>query len=508
MAKTPYNLHQKSPAINEAQVSNFAELMVMSALMSRAQMASVLGLSFGGNRDIYQTLGYDTVITWAQYCSQFERQGYARAVINRPVASTWRGGFKVVEASDDKETPIEKAWRDLEKTMSLTAMFARLDMLTGLGSYGVLLLGLSDVGRREDFAKEARGKLELKYLRPFSSTATEGDAQVASWVTDPANERYGRPETYRITLRNLSTGDAQDLTVHHSRVIHVIDGQGTSEVEGTPRLQAVWNNLKNLEKITGGSAEMYWKGAFPGHQFVVDKDYQMTQAMRDTLKDVFDEYEHHMRRILELQGGELKALAQQFADPEPAVRVQLQEISAVTGIPLRILTGSEVGELASTADRDNQADYVEDRQENFAGPRIVRATIDRFIELGVLPEPVTDEGYGIQWPDLREPSDKDRVDVGNKRADSIAKYAGAMGAEAVVPIKSFLRECLGLDEDQVTLIEEERQAQLDQEEKDAAAREAEAAKQAKENPQPQPPVAPVEPPQPPNPPQPNEPPVQ
>lgn len=445
------------PQARGAKISTFSELLVQSAIISRAQLASVLGQSYGGDRDVYQSLGYDTTITWVQYCAQYERQGFARAVIDRPVQSCWGRGFRLVEAGDDEETELERAWKDLDKALRLTSMFARLDRLAGLGTYGVLLLGLSDVSNAQDFRKPVRGTgLGLKYVRPFSGMANEGDAQIQTWVTDPSNERYGQPELYSITLRNLSTGDQQLLQVHHSRVIHVADGLGSSEIEGTPRLQAVWNNLKNLEKIVGGSAEMYWRGARPGYALEADKDFQIPTALLDDLQTQMDEYEHNLRRMLALQGIKVNPLAQQVADPSSAVDVQIQEMSATSGIPKRILTGSERGELASSQDRENQADYIEDRQLNFAEPRIIRATVDRLIELGILPPTSTPEGYGIQWPDTREPSDKDLAEIGNIRATAIKSYASAPTAEAVMPVQSFLRLCLGLDEDEIMLVEEEK----------------------------------------------------
>jgi len=479
-----------------AKVNNIFELAAYSAILGRAQLASVLGQSFEGSRDIYQALGYDTQISWQQYVGQYARQGFAKAVIDRPVASTWGRGFQLVEAGDDEETQLEKAWKDLEKRLGMISMFSRLDRLAGLGTYGILLLGLSDVSTPQDFRKPTTGRsLQLKYVKPFSGMANEGDAQIQTWVTDPSNERYGRPELYSVTLRNLSTGDSQILSIHYSRVIHVADGLGSSEIEGTPRLESIFNNLKNLEKITGGSAEMYWRGARPGYGLEADKDFQITDAILEDLQGQLDEFEHNLRRVLALQGMKVNPMAQQVADPASAVDVQIQEISATTGIPKRILTGSERGELASSQDRENQADYIEDRQLNFAELRIIRATVDRFIELGILPPASTEEGYSIQWPDTREPSDKDRADVGKVRADAIKSYASAPTAEAVMPIQSFLRLCLGLTEDEIVLVEEEKaavqaeeeaeQAQMTDEERAAqeaeeAAAEAETKRQQRE----------------------------
>jgi len=446
------------------KVLDIPSLQLLSAILSRSQLAASLGYSYGTDRDIYQALGYDTTITWLQYCAQYERQGFARAVIDRPVAATWGRGFQIVEAGDDEDTPLELAWRDLEKDLGLTSMFARLDRLTGLGTFGVLLLGLSDVSNPQQFRNPVTGtRHRLNYVRPFSGMASEGDAQVLTWVTDPSDPRYGQPELYSIAFRNLSTGDQQILQVHHSRVIHVADGLGSSEVEGTPRLQPVWNNLKNLEKIVGGSAEMYWRGARPGYSLEADKEFDIPAGLLDSLQTQFDEFEHNLRRILALRGMKVNSLAPQVASPADSVDVQVQEICAVTGIPKRILTGSERGELASSQDRENQADYVEDRQLNFAEVRVIRATVDRLITYGILPPAKTREGYGVRWPSLREIGPKEKADIGNTRATAIKNYASCLGVEAVVPQQSFLRLCLGLTDEEVLLVEEEKAAALAEE---------------------------------------------
>ena len=273
--KAPINISSAEKKAKPMTMS-MGDLQTLSTLIGRAKLAASLGYSFSGDRDIYQALGYDLQISWAKFCSRYERQGFARAVIDRPVTSTWGRGFALVESSDDKDTPLERAWRELNKRLQFTSRFARLDRLAGIGSYGVLLLGTSDINSQQAFAQPLRGKgLKLNYIRPFGGMANDGDAQILKWVTDPSDPRYGQPLAYSITIQNLSTGDSHILEVHHSRVIHVADGLGSSEVEGTPRLQPVWNNLMNLEKIVGGSAEMYWRGARPGYAAKADKDVQI-----------------------------------------------------------------------------------------------------------------------------------------------------------------------------------------------------------------------------------------
>jgi len=441
---------QKSKAIPITAKSD-NQLQILSALVSRAMMFQKLGYDYGGDRNLYTALGYSTQLKYEDFVAQYERQELAKAVIDRPVSATWRGGFDLLESDDDTETKLEKAWAELYDKLSLRSVFARLDRLTGLGRYGVLFLGLSDAKTVTDQMQPVQGvKHDLLYVRPYG----EGHAMILQYETDTSNPRYGLPNLYQLTNTDLLSNAMVTLQVHHSRVIHVSDGSLESDIEGTPRLEAVFNRLKDVEKIAGGSAEMFWRGARPGYAFNMDPEFNMTQTMRDTLIDVFDEYEHNLRRILELQGGKLESLAQQVVDPQGHIDTQIQLISAETQIPKRILTGSERGELASSQDNESWQATIQGRREEFAEPSIIRPFVDRLIGWKILPE-AGEGGYSIRWLDLFAMSEKEKVEIGVRRTEAIAKYASSPGAPSVIPAKSFYRVGLALDDEQIELIEEE-----------------------------------------------------
>jgi len=458
-------------------------LATFSAVVGRAELMAKLGYQYGGDRDVYEALGYKDVLEYQDFWVQYKRQDMGKAVIDRPVQATWRGGVEVMEGGDDEDTALEKGYRELDQRLGLAAKFARLDRLTGLGKYGILLLGMSDAKNEQDLAKPVTGGgHRLLYVRPFG----EGSATISEYESDPSNERYGQPKMYSVNIYNLGTMATSTVTVHHSRVIHVADGLLEGEIEGTPRLEVVYNRLKDLEKIVGGSAEMFWRGARPGYQGQVDPEFQLTPEMRDDLQDQMDEFEHNLRRLLINEGIEWKALAMQVASPKEHVDVIVQMISAVTGIPKRVLTGSERGELASTEDKSSWFEMIESRREEFAGPVIVRPFVDRCVEYGVLP-PARSGDYSVRWQDLWATSDLDKAEVGDKRANALAKYASSPLAPSIVPPDAFMELFLGLDKDEVRLVAEMVEAQRREEEAEAAMEEP------VEPPAPEEPVAPEEP---------------
>jgi hypothetical protein len=416
-----------------------------SALVARMSLASSLGQqTYGGDRDIYQALGYPTTIKYNDYVARYFRQDIAKAIIDRPVKSTWQGKLELVE-DENEDTPFELAWTDLNDRFGMQQMFSRVDRLAGIGRYGVLLLGLDDVKINEDFQKPvASGKRKLIYMMPFG----EGSAMINTYENDPTNPRYGKPLTYNVTVQQLEGGVSMTIMVHYTRILHIIENPLESEVESTPILEIVFNRLIDLEKLIGGDAEMYWRGARPGYAGIVDKDFQLTPQTKTDLKDQIDEYEHNLRRILVNEGVDLKALAQQIADPKNHVEVQLMMISAVTGIPKRILVGSERGELSSAQDSGEWKTFIQIRRTDHAEPHIIRVCVKRFQELGILPQTSTGK-YSITWEDLFALSEGDRVKIGLDRSTAIKNYTASPLSASIMPEEAFAEFCLGLNSDQI-----------------------------------------------------------
>lgn len=458
------------PAVyNANQLRTFA-----SELVSRMMLATKLGAQYDGSRDIYKALGYPeaNTLTFEDYLGRYIRQDIAKAVIDRPVNATWQGDLELIETDEAEETPFEKAWRKLNWDLDIKSILVRADRLAGIGRYGVILLGLDDVGNQLGFKEPVKpGKRKLLYLKPFS----EKSAKIASYITNPKNKRYGKPLMYEIEVADMSNGVSTStitVQVHYSRVIHIVDGSLESDVFGSPRLESIYNRLMDLDKIVGGDAEMFWRGARPGFQGVVDKDFTLTPEAEEEFVDQIDEYENYLRRIIVNEGITLKELQQTISDPKNHVDVQLTLISADKGIPKRILSGSERGELSSVQDSDEWKTYVKSRREDFAEPHIMRPLIDRLIELNILPTP-SDE-YNVDWADLFAISEKERVEIGKARASALREYSYNPMEMAIVPPAGFLQEFLGFSRQQIELMEQMKKSDIMEEIKEMLKLEAEA----------------------------------
>jgi len=316
MIKPKKKVEKKTKGTKGKLTANEAKqaLTVLSALAVRASIAARLGKSFSGTRDIYEALGYKKQLDYADYVARYKRQDIARAAINKPVGASWRRRPRITESAD-KETDFERDWDALVKEKRIFHFLSRVDRLASIGSYAVLLLGFDDGGK---FGTEVKSAKRLLYLTPYA----QDNAVIDTYESDPTNERYGQPQYYNITMKVASSTTVK-RKVHWSRVIHVAEDLLEDNVEGMPRLQAVFNRLQDLELIVGGSAEMFWRGALPGLGLSAQEGYTFGKQDFEQLQQELEKYMHDFQRYLRLQGVDLKELKPQVADPSNHVAVQI-----------------------------------------------------------------------------------------------------------------------------------------------------------------------------------------
>jgi len=378
-----------------------------SVLSSRAGLASSAGITFSGSRDLFTALGYKKDLVARDYRDRYKRNGIAGRVVEALPKATWRGKIELVEDEDpDTETTFEAAWNELSKRLNIWSTLLRTDTLAGLGRYSVLLIGAP--GDLEAELPNIGNIDGVLYLSPFS----EDDASIDTLVDDTSDPRYGQPLKYK--FKRLATGLSQGTKlVHWSRVLHVADGILDEQIYGEPRLERVWNNLDDLEKVAGSGSEAFWLRAHQGYQLDVPPEVEMSETDMTSLSDEVDEYIHGIRRFMRTRGVELTALGSDVANFANQVDAIITLIAGSTGIPKRILVGSEMGELASTQDRTNWHERIDDRREQYAEPQIIRPFVDRLIQYGALPAPIE---YEVRWPQIQNLNDEEKAGVADKLA--------------------------------------------------------------------------------------------
>jgi len=409
-----------------------------STIASRSILSHLAGYQFGGDRDIDTNLGYTKEPSLDQYLSFYNRRGLASTIVDAPAKTTWRRRPVVTDGSEGK-SKFMKSWTELRDRLKVYSYLERADRLSGIGRYGVILIGTKDGQLSAPLEKVGSGK-DVIYLSTFS----EVYADIRSHDTNVNSPRFGRPETYSIDLKsNVVEGMKSGIgvrTVHHSRIIHVAEGLLENEVFGEPRLQKVYNYLQDLDKVVGSSAEAFWQTVVKGYALSPKEGYEFTSGALASVKEEWQSYIHNLQRLVASEGVDWKELGAKPEDPGSIFKVLIQLISGKTGIPQRILLGTERGDLASSQDEANWLGRIAERQEQFAGPNILEALIDRLIDIGAL-DPPQDGQYEVEWPNLFYLTDQEQAEVYEKRANAIHKVSAGQPMDLfTVP---ELREMVG-----------------------------------------------------------------
>lgn len=472
-----------SRTANEQKAAADREMMrrVDNALMSRADLIKSL---MEPRRDIYDECGYPATggISASDYRELYDRMAIATRVVEVMPQESWCVSPQLVEVDDVEDheptafeqawveagkslTVQEKSWLESEKTHPLLDYLQRIDVMSGICSYGVMLLGFDD-GKPLQAPVEYKKGMGLLYVRVFDETL----AKISKYETDETNRRFGRPIEYTLTLHDsagtdtIATLPTKEVAVHWTRVIHVADNLGSSELFAVPRIRPVLNNILALQKIYGASAEGYWRSSFPGLSIESHPQLQgEVKIDRDAMKDQLEQYQNTLQKYLLLIGLTAKPIAPQVVDPTPEVDVQITAICVEMGIPKRIFMGSERGELSSGQDAKAWNGRLMRRQTRYITPRLIAPLVDRLIWVGALPEPAS---YSIRWPNLDALTEEEKAKVAQLRADAMAKYVNA-GVSSLMIEADFLVREMGYTSEEATAICDAAIQQIAEEEQEA-----------------------------------------
>lgn len=448
---------------------------IANALMERQ---ALLQKFLDPRRDLNKECGYPDTITTEMLEKLYERNGIAARVVDMFPDECWQSDPEVIEDPEGDMTTWEELFVDLEEQHGLFESMNRVDCLSGVGRYGILLLGIDDglaldkpavgIDPKTGLATVTAGKKvtrKLLYVRAFS----EGVLDIQEWERDRTSPRFGQPKMYAIRMANdmdskgsnvQSSPDSTAVNVHWTRVVHVADNLKNSLVFGRERMKDVFNRLADLDKILGGSGEMFWKGGFPGLSIESTPNAQGTATMSATdLKAVRRQmfsYMNGMQRYLALTGMTAKSLAPQIADPTNAFVVAIKAICISKGYPYRIFMGTEESQMAGEQDEKNWSKRVTKRRVKHVSSSIVRPVVDRLIALGVLP--FTD--YTVTWPEIYQPNPKDRAETASKVTDALIKYISGNADILIQPLE-FLTYVLGFDTQTASGILEKAQLTVD-----------------------------------------------
>jgi hypothetical protein len=395
----------------------------------------------------YRDFGYPEHLTFAQLYAMYQRNGFARAGVEKTVGKTWQDNPSLWESEKPTESQGEALIRQRFADLRVWQRLAEADRRSLVGGYSGAILRFADSKRFQEPVDRVNGGLDgLVEIIP----AWAGQLTVASWDTDETSETYGQPTMFKFNEAELPSSSTNILTetrqrsfeLHPDRVI-IWSSDGTVHAESL--LAPGYNDLLTLEKVSGAGGEGFWKNAKSAPVLSIDKDArleEMAKAMGVPLDEVADamneqvgDWQKGFDKLLMLQGMEAKTLGITLPSPEHFFNIALQGFAASVNCPLKILVGNQTGERASTEDAQDWAQVNMSRRNNVVRPNIL-AFVNRLERVGILPE----KDWDLGWTDLTESSAAEKID----RAAKMAEINQKMGMDAPF-LPDEVREVVDMD---------------------------------------------------------------
>lgn len=378
----------------------------------------------------YRDFGYPKEITFDMLYGMYQRNGLARAGVEKTVLKTWQDSPDIWETEKPRESKLESQIRQRFDDLRIWQRLAEADRRALVGGYSGAILRFADSKRFQEPVDSVPGGLEgLVEIIP----AWAGQLTVAEWDTDETSENYGQPTMFQFneaqiaTDRNALNQKARSFMLHPDRVI-IWSDDGT--VHGRSLLTPGYNDLMTMEKVSGAGGEGFWKNAKSAPVFEVDKEAKLAEMAKamgvaesevaDAMNDQVDDYQKGFDKLLMLQGMTAKTLGITLPSPEHFFNIALQSYAASINCPLKIIVGNQTGERASTEDARDWAQACMSRRNGSVRPAI-RVLIQRLESVNILPE----RDWFLHWTDLTESSMAEKVE----RADKMAGINQKMGME-------------------------------------------------------------------------------
>ena len=391
------------------------------------------------NSKISDVLKYKKSLSYQDYYNKYLRQDVSRRIINCFPDSIWRGFTKIKTEDEEKEKRLNYFFNELIKKFKLIDVFCRADKLARIGGNSYIFVGAA--GNVQNPINFQNMKGTIKYLEVFS----ERSVKIESYEENTENERCGKPLYYNI--RSFRKG-VQRMTfnfgrVHHTRVIEINRNSLENTSDGISDLKSIYNRLDDLEKVVGGSSQIFWLNARGG--LTIDTNYGGDDTQYKNFitaaKKQLQNYSEGLERFLTFDNAKINPLELKVWSPKDNYDIILKNIAAAVGMPLRILLGNEAGEMASTQDETSYWSRVREERFLFSSQKILIPFINFCMQYNELPK----IDFEIQWDDDILISELQKSEIIRNKSIAIQAYFNSLSAQHYYPPEVFFKEVLKTD---------------------------------------------------------------
>jgi len=400
-------------------------MMTINSAVSAARQAFAGGMSLDSKRpDAWCTYGYPTEISFEEFKTAYERTGAGHGAVERILGKCWEKvpRIKLDDGKDDESTWEKQVGVFFqEKKTNVWNKIIELDRRGLVGSYSAIIYQVADNKRWDQPLETAQRLVKL-------IPCWENEIKASAWDMDISSERYGEPTMWSYTENRPFAQDKQPVTqvqIHWTRV---------QEMRTVPLLKAGFNHIIDMCKVSGGSGESFLKNSARTVSVEFDKDVDPTVkgvdgaepvSLKDALNKQIQALNTNQDAAIVLHGAKVTTLQTTIADPTGPWAVPANEFAASVQLPFTVLFGQQTGRLASDQDKTDTANRCGSRRLNECEPMLTEF-IRRMQAATLLPA----GEFKIEWSDLLEPSDKDRLEKTKIMADT-NKVTFESGAEPV-----------------------------------------------------------------------------
>lgn len=361
----------------------------------------------------YQDFGYPEEVTFWHLKKMYDRNDLAKAAVKKTTEKTFQNLPRILYG-DDESDEIAQAFDRL----GFWDKLSDTDEYAQVGGYAGLVLRIADGKRFHEPVDGAYGLDDLVEIIP----AWSEQLRVSEWhLNENDPDTYGKPKTFTFNEAAITRqGANRNVVVHPDRVFI---WSATGDVHAPSALLSGYNNLLDMEKISGAGGEGFWKTAAARLNIEIDKDtdfqaFKQAVEATDTSKtfqQILDEKAQKLNKGFDAsyisQGMKVGTFAVSLPQPKEFFDIPLQAFAAGRSMPTKILIGMQTGERASTEDAQEWNNTIMSRRNRWTVPSI-KGLLQRLERFGMIPT-----GWLIEWDDLTDDTPQAKLERAGMMAD-------------------------------------------------------------------------------------------
>ncbi|MEP5728476.1 MAG: phage portal protein [Sulfitobacter sp.] len=243
----------------------------MTAFSIREFFAKTFALS--AKHDHYTDFGYPKIVSFELLHKMYERNDLAKAAVRKTTEKTFQN-LPEIKAGDTKIEELSDAFIRL----GFWDKIADVDEWAQVSGYAGFVLRVAD-GKRFNEPVEAYTLDDLVEVIP----AWSEQLKVSEWHLDETDpDTYGKPKTFTFNESAVTQGSANRSVVVHPDRVFIWSSDGT--VYAPSSLLSGYNNLLDMEKISGAGGEGFWKTAAARLNIEIDRETDFN-AFKKSVED-------------------------------------------------------------------------------------------------------------------------------------------------------------------------------------------------------------------------------